>query len=100
MRIKLFSLLLVLLCALPLTAAPPKGTTSGTALSIDNKQYIDANRILMFVTNRANFARDLGGLFGNDYGTYFTYAGDTSKIRSGEDVRSPLYAGGLWIGAV
>jgi len=100
MRIKLFSLLLVLLCALPLTAAPPKGTTSGTALSIDNKQYIDANRILMFVTNRANFARDLGGLFGNDYGTYFPYAGDTSKIRSGEDVRSPLYAGGLWIGAV
>lgn len=100
MRIKLFSLLLVLLCALPLTAAPPKGTTSGTALSIDNKPYIDANRILMFVTNRANFGRDLGGLFGNDYGTYFPYAGDTGLIRSGTDVRSPLYAGGLWIGAV
>ena len=100
MKIRLLSLLLVLLCALPVTAAPPKGTTSGSALIIDNTTYIDANRILMFVTNSANFARDLGGYFGYDYGTFFPYTGDTSVIRNGSNKTSPLYAGGLWIGGV
>ncbi len=100
MKIKLFSLLLVLLCALPVTAAPPKGKTSGSALVIDNTTYIDANRILMFVTNQANFARDLGGYFGYDYGTFFPYTGDTTVIRNGSNKTSPLYAGGLWIGGV
>jgi len=37
--------------------------------------------------------------FGNDYGTYFPYTTEEA-ISSGADVRSPYYAGGLWIGAV
>ena len=100
MNIKVLSWVLILLCALPAVAAPPKGKSSSLALQVDNSAYIDVNRILMYVTNHGNFARDLGGYFGYDYGTFFPYSGDTSMIRSGQLVSSPLYAGGLWIGAI
>lgn len=103
MKVKLFLCLLIFLLALPLMALPPKGKrVEPTAQQIDNIQYINANRIMMFVTNHGNFARDLGGVFGYDYGTWFPYtsveaiAGDINQ--AGE--QSPNYASGLWIGAV
>jgi hypothetical protein len=104
MKIKFFGLLLILVMALPLAAAPPQGRidnlpTAAKVAQIDNTTFINANRILMFVTNHANWGRDLGGYFGNDYGTYFPYS-DTALINSGADVRSPYYAGGLWIGCI
>lgn len=102
MKIKLLVCLLVLLFTLPLTAAPPKGKTSRMATTIDNTTWIDANRILMFVTNHGNFGRDLSDYFGYDYGTFFPYAGDTQPISDGEAsaITSPLYAGGLWAGGI
>ena len=101
MKIKLIGLLLVLVLAVPLAAAPPKGKTAqSSSRGIDNTEFIDVNRILMFVTNHGNVGRDLAGVFGNDYGTFFPYGGDTSRIRSGEEINSPLYAAGLWIGAI
>ena len=103
MKVKLLLCLLIFLLAVPLMALPPKGKrVSPTATQIDNGQYINANRIMMFVTNHGNFARDLGGVFGYDYGTWFPYtsvaavAGDIN--RAGKE--SPNYASGLWIGAV
>lgn len=56
----------------------------------------------MFVTNHGNFGRDLAGVFGYDYGTWWPYAGDTAAIsgnvgRAGDF--SPNYATGLWVGA-
>lgn len=105
MKIKLLSCLLLcmLVLALPLSAAPPKGQAgANNALQIDNTQIIDANRIMMFVTNHGNFGRDLGGYFGYDYGTWFPFS-DTASIRTNQNeaaVHSPLYAAGLWIGAV
>jgi len=53
----------------------------------------------MFVTNHGNFGRDLGGVFGNDYGTYYPYSG-VGDILNGTDDRSVLYAAGIWIGGV
>ncbi len=102
MRIKLLVCLLVLLFTLPLTAAPPKGKISKMATNIDNTTWIDANRILMFVTNHGNFGRDLSDYFGYDYGTFFPYAGDPQPITDGEAnaITSPLYAGGLWAGGI
>jgi len=102
MKIKLLICLLVFLFAMPLTAAPPKGKMSDQSLKIDNSTFIDANRILMFVTNHGNFGRDLAGVFGNDYGTFFPYAGDPALIASADAdaIRSPNYASGLWIGGV
>lgn len=100
MKMKLVSCLLILLMGVPLMAAPPKGKSAPTsALAVDNITFINANKILMFVTNHGNFGRDLADYFGNDYGTYFPYTTEEA-ISSGEDTRSPYYAGGLWIGAV
>jgi hypothetical protein len=99
--LKLLSVVLVLLVALPLMAAPRLDQTRNAATSsmqVDNTTFIDANRILMFVTNHGNFGRDLADFFGNDYGTYWPYT-SLDEIFSGANVRSPLYAGGLWVGA-
>ncbi|MBD3403462.1 hypothetical protein GF420_11240, partial [candidate division GN15 bacterium] len=101
MKIKLLSCVLALLIALPLMAAPRLDQSRDAATSsmqVDNTTFIDANRILMFVTNHGNFGRDLSDYFGNDYGTYWPFT-SVDRIFSGADVRSPLYAGGLWVGA-
>lgn len=100
MKIKLLSIVLALLVALPLMAAPrldQSRNAAPSAIQIDNETFIDANRILMFVTNHGNFGRDLADYFGNDYGTYWPFT-SVDDIFSGANVRSPLYAGGLWIG--
>ena len=63
----------------------------------DNTTFIDANMLLMFVTNHGNIGRDLSGRFGYDYGTFFPYSSVTD-IESGLLTTSPLYAAGLWLG--
>jgi len=99
MKPKLLTCLLVLLVGVPLMAAPPAGKSAQrSALTVDNISFIAANRIYMFVTNHGNFGRDLGGVFGNDYGTYFPFT-SVADIRSGKTT-SPFYAGGLWVGGV
>ncbi|MEW6051706.1 MAG: hypothetical protein AB1644_11695 [Candidatus Zixiibacteriota bacterium] len=102
MKVKLLAISLILLMALSVLAAPPvsRNSTKGTppaVKSIDNEPYIDANNILMFVTNTGSFGRDLAGVFGYDYGTFFPYNG-VQYILDGSQVRSPLYASGLWVG--
>jgi hypothetical protein len=112
-RLWRFAVVLSLLagCALIVLAEPParlseqRRTPSQSALTVDNTTYINANNILMFVTNHGNFGRDLWGgnsvhgIFGNDYGTYYPYS-SVENIRNGVDDRSVLYAAGLWIGGV
>lgn len=99
MKLKLLACLLVLLFGLPLMAAPPRvKSVQDAALKVDNTSYMGANRIFLFVTNHGNFGRDLGGVFGNDYGTWFPFT-SIADIQSGR-TKSPYYAGGLWIGAV
>ncbi|MEW5795198.1 MAG: hypothetical protein AB1772_02445 [Candidatus Zixiibacteriota bacterium] len=100
MKFKLLAGLMVLLIGLPIMAAPPTGKSARpSALTVDNTTYIDANNILMFVTNHGNFGRDLGGVFGNDYGTYWPFT-TVEAIDNGSNTTSPYYAGGLWVGAV
>lgn len=83
-------------------AKPPKGYIQpNLSTNVDDDTYIDANLILMFVTNHGNFGRDLSGMFGYDYGTWYPYTGNPSDISSninsaGE--KSPLYAAGIWLG--
>ncbi|MDD4052806.1 MAG: hypothetical protein PHR28_13030, partial [candidate division Zixibacteria bacterium] len=92
----------MLLLTAGLLALPPSDYPGQTPVAgdktVDNVTFIDANRILMFVTNHGNFGRDLSGFFGYDYGTFFPYSGDTSAIRYGDMITSPLYAAGLWVG--
>ena len=99
MRTKILAILLVALFAVSVAATPrvSKYSTPSMSATIDNSTFINANKILMFVTNHGNFGRDLSGVFGHDYGTYFPNS-DSATIASGADIRSPLYASGLWVG--
>ncbi len=67
------------------------------AYLFDNSAFINANSILMFVTNRGLFGRDIAGHFGYDYGTFYPYY-SIAQIENGTEIKSPLYSGGLWMG--
>lgn len=95
----------VLLLAITAGAAPPQRANNNYKdtptfnLTVDNDTYINANNILMFITNHGNFARDLSGVFGHDYGTFFPY-NTIEELESGALDASVNYASGLWIGAI
>ncbi|PWB71469.1 hypothetical protein C3F09_07825 [candidate division GN15 bacterium] len=101
MNKKLILVSLILLLAVPLFAAPRLGSRGPkpVATDLDNSSFIDANNIFMFVTNQGSFGRDLNGVFGYDYGTFFPYNG-IQYILDGSQIASPLYASGLWIGGI
>ena len=65
--------------------------------SVDNTSFISANKIFMFVTNHGSFGRDISGVFGYDAGTFFPYE-NYSDLENQINLKSPLYAAGLWIG--
>jgi len=93
----------VLLTALAANAMPPsncgKQNSAEQTATIDNTTFIDANKILMFVTNHGNFGRDLNDFFGNDFGTWFPYSGSLDDIyHGGLGYKSPLYSAGIWLG--
>ncbi len=99
----------VAICALALAtvllatavASPPadRHIPGPAGLTVDDLTYINANKILMFVTNHGNFGRDIMGVFGNDYGTYYPFT-TVDEINSGANISSVIYAGGLWMGGV
>ncbi|UCG60382.1 MAG: T9SS type A sorting domain-containing protein [Candidatus Zixiibacteriota bacterium] len=69
----------------------------------DHSVFIDANQVLMFVTNYGIFGRDIGDIFDYDCGTWWPYPGDTSDIRNNIDNAAdytPLFHAGLWLGGV
>ena len=70
--------------------------------TVDNSHYINANDILMFVTNHGNFGRDLSGVIGIDAGTWYPYSGDMDEYFNAQPVvyHIPLYAAGVWISGV
>ena len=66
---------------------------------VDFSTWIDANSILMFVTNKGSFAYDNGAYFGKYDGFYFPFTG-IDDIFSSANALTALYSGGLWVGAV
>ncbi len=94
-------LVIASLCALVSTASPglpaDKGLAPARSASFDKAKFIDPNYILMFVTNYGGFGRDLAGVFGYDYGTFYPYS-SIWDIESGINIKSPMYAAGLWLG--
>lgn len=102
-HMKQLCLVVILLMLLGVTAfaAPPSGSKSPVRMvtALDYEAYIDANNIFMFVTNQGSYGRDLAGVYGYDFGTFFPYNG-TQYIADGSLVASPLYAAGLWAGAI
>ena len=94
-------ILFVLLFSITTFALPPESNQSKFnptySASIDNGTYIDANKILMFVTNYGSFARDLDDVYNLWYGTFYPYI-STDYISNGVLEKSPLLAAGLMIG--
>ncbi len=92
----------IILLASAALAAPPTDMVPEIPENVtrdrDNFTFINANRILMFVTNHGVFGRDIGGLFGYDYGTFYPYTSIADVIAG--KTASPLYAAGLWIGGI
>jgi len=88
-------LLIAILAASSAAAAPPdqvegKGEfpRSVAALNIDYQTYIDANPLLMFVTNQGSFAYDNDAILGKTAGLYYPKGTNLTAI----------YAAGLWLG--
>ena len=65
----------------------------------DTNTWIDANLILMFVTNKGSIAYDQPGSFGKNDGLYFPFTG-TDDINDGSNTTSVIFASGIWVGAV
>lgn len=100
--------LLVLTClvsfiATTIFALPPEGTyindTSNSERSIDLGTYIDANNILMFVTNRGSIAYDQGAILGKNDGFYYPFT-TINDLENGLYRNTAIFAAGLWIGGV
>jgi len=100
----MFGLLLaVCVGALAAPDGPEAALKPTASLTIDHSAFIDANQILMFVTNNGNLGRDFDGLLNQQPGTYWPYLGDTSLISHNIDDAAdqvPLWMAGLWLGAI
>ena len=91
----------LILLAVTASAMPPIGLEK----PIDNKDsrvtdfttWINANQVLMFVTNRGSFAYDNTVFLGKADGMYFPYT-SMDDIYSGANNLTVMYAAGLWIG--
>jgi len=75
----------------------PSGTSSPA--DIDNTTFIDANDLLMFVSNTGRFGTDNGGVFGLESGLFYPYT-TIADITNGTNAKTVLNAGGLWLGGV
>ena len=100
MKRKIIAACLVLLLAVPAFALRSDRVqySPGHGASIDFRTYIDANQILMFVSNKGSFAYDNAVSLGKADGLYFPYTG-IENIENGSNVLSVIYAGSIWMGA-
>jgi hypothetical protein len=91
---------LVVLCSVAIAAPNTKRTaTPQKSAVLSTDKFIDANRILMFVTNDGEFATDVSNSLGKTDGLYYPYS-SVADIQSGENDKSVIYAAGIWMGAV
>ena len=66
---------------------------------IQQDQWIDANSVLMFVSNVGSFSYDRTAVFGKNDGFYYPYSG-IDNIINGTSNRTVCFAAGLWFGGV
>lgn len=99
MKFKVVTLMLVALLMLPAVAAPPsrKATTKSVS-ALDTDKYINANKVLMFINNQANFAYDAAQSFGKYDGFYYPHS-TVDDILNGANDKSCIYDAGMWLGA-
>ena len=66
---------------------------------IQQDQWIDANNVLMFVSNVGSFSYDRTAVFGKNDGFYYPYSG-IDNIINGTSNQTVCFAAGLWFGGV
>ena len=80
-------------------ALPPQrlgfGEKSLSTAEYDLTTFVDANRILSFVTNSGTIAIDHTRLFDRSAGFYYPFAGDTAALHKSPGNRTLVYAAGL-----
>jgi hypothetical protein len=100
MKFRWLTLMLAVLLVLPAVAAPPsKRATHRAATSIVTDKYINANKILMYINNEANFAYDAAQEFGKYDGLYYPYS-NVEDILNGANDKTVIYDAGIWMGAI
>lgn len=82
----------------PDSFVPPLAAPLGSEI-LDNRSWIDANRLLMFVTNKGSIAFDQGAFLGKNDGLYFPFI-SVNNILNGSQDKTVVFAGGIWIAAV
>lgn len=92
--------MVAMLAATLFAAAPPNGKFGQKqAQELDTDTWIDANKILMFVTNKGSFAYDQGGFLGKNDGLYYPFS-TLQDISDDINTTSVIFASGIWVGAV
>ncbi|HEX2897018.1 MAG TPA: hypothetical protein VHP63_03100 [candidate division Zixibacteria bacterium] len=101
MNKKVILTFMALLLAVSAFALAPQGGkfSQKAAQALDTDTWIDANSILMFVTNKGSFAYDQGGFFGKNDGLYYPFT-SVQDIEDGANVTSVLFASGIWVAGV
>ncbi|MCH7947895.1 MAG: hypothetical protein IIC66_08885, partial [candidate division Zixibacteria bacterium] len=66
---------------------------------IQQDKYIDANNVLMFVSNVGSFSYDRTAVFGKNDGFYYPYSG-IDNIINGTSNRTVCFAAGLWFAGI
>jgi hypothetical protein len=65
----------------------------------DMNSYVNANKLLMFVTNKGSYAYDQGAILGKSDGLYYPYQ-SIEDILNGVSTNTVMFAAGVWIGGV
>jgi hypothetical protein len=100
MRVKILVCCLVLLLSVFAFAESPGGKArQKTATALSSEVWIDANKLLMFVTNTGQFANQKANTFGKSDGLYFPFS-SVEDIESGVADNTVIFAAGPWIGGI
>ena len=100
MKEKIIACCVLLLMAAGAFAAPPGGRSQQrSTAALDTEKWIDANQILMFVTNQGGFANQATNTFGKSDGLYFPFT-DIESIQNTTNDNTVIFAAGIWVGGV
>ncbi len=96
----LITFVVLALAVSALALAPQSGKFGQKEAQLrDTDTWIDANLLLMFVTNKGSFAYDQGGTLGKNDGLYFPFTG-IENIEDKSQTSTSIFAAGIWVGAV
>ncbi len=95
----ILTILTITVYALPPSEIENESKATDAQKIRDTDTWIDANHVLMFVTNKGSFAYDQPGILGKNDGFYYPYF-DANFILTGPENRTVVFAAGIWIAGI